>query len=343
MSMSSRQETARFAELGLGRGVDFTDPSPWANKSSFQIYPKFDDIIETDEGGLLQCYESRITSTLDIQAQLKASISFPNSPVSLGVTGELSRSPNSLKKVISRKVTNRTISFRMDSLSETELNPEVEKQSSRALAPSLEETVSTWIWYQICCRNTERKCEELRKKAATSLLHDYIQGANKDAVFAVVDDCADFVQSFRVTHYVNSVTLGASEHTVTAKSRHTKITREGTNVSLPHLASAQQKLTSQSMFSKSAMSTRMFGKIVDGRVERGSSNEVVIEVKVLPIYSLVRHNPFLFLALHKAILDYAEDRMIQPGEVIGTKSGQLHCKGIRPEEILVCLCILKQA
>ena len=326
--MSSRQETARsFAELGLGRGVDFTDPSPWANKSSFQIcYPKSDDIIETDEGGLLQCYESRITSTLDIQTQLKASISFPNSPVCLGVAGELSRFPSSLKKVISRKVANRTISFRMASLSETELNAEetcVEKWRSRTLSkwsPSFEETVSTWIWYQICRRNTERKSEELREKAATSLLHDYIQGANKDAVSAVIDDCAEFVQSFSVTHYVSSVILGATEHTVMAKLRHTKIAREGSSVSLSQLASAQQKFTFQSMFSKSATSTWMLGKIVGGRVERDSGDEVVIEVKILPIYSLIRHNPFLFLALHKAILDYAEDRTIQPGELIGTKS-----------------------
>lgn len=311
MSRSS-QEIARFVDMGLGRGVDFTDHSPWANKSSFQIcHPRFDDITETDEGGLLQCYESRVTSTSDIQAQMKASVSFPNSPVCLGITGEVTRVPSSLKKVISQKVTNRTISFRMGSLSESK--PNTEETDSHEQPPPFEETVSTWIWHQICHRDAARKREELREKSAICLLHDYVQGANKKAISSVIDDCVDFVQSFRVTHYVSSITLGASEHTVVARSKRTKIAREGSNVSVSQMASAQQKFTLHSIFSKSAMSTRLLGRIMDGRVQRGSSDEVVIEVKILPIYSLIRQNPFLFLALHKAILDYAEDRTIEPG------------------------------
>jgi hypothetical protein len=312
-----REEIQRFVDLGLGRGVDSTDPRPWANKTAFQvrnpIAERFNEIfIGTDEGGLLQSYHSRFTSQEDVQVQLKASISIPHTPVSLSVEGELSRSSSSSRKVEGQKATNRTISFRMESQSDSELDT----QGSIQLPPSFEEIISRFIWKQICYRNKDRKLEEVRGRGAIHLLGNYLQGSSKEEANLVAYDCIDFVYSFGVTHYVSSITLGASEHTVVAKSTSSRDAKQGSGISIPLAATTQHKSSRVSMFSKSTLNTRCLGRIVDGRVERGSGSEAVIEVKILPIYSLIHHNPFVYLALHKATLDYTEERAPQPGEKI---------------------------
>lgn len=261
----SKDEVPRFLDLGLGRGVDSTDPTPWANKSSFQVLPVGESaIIGTDEGGLLQTHVSRITSSEDAQIQLKASVSIPNIPVSLGV--ELSRSSSTSKKVKSQKALTRTVSFRMDSLSitakETAQDP---KQEENAPFHSFEKIISTWIWKQICHSDTERKPLEMDKENPISLIRDYPQSPAK--VELIEQACKDFVCSFGITHYVNSITLGASAHTTMATKKSESITKEGANISVPKIASVQQKLALKSVFSKSKSTTRYLGKIVNGNVE----------------------------------------------------------------------------
>lgn len=111
-----------------------------------------------------------------------------------------------------------------------------------------------------------------------------------------------------MTHYVTSLTLGASECTVVSKLKRSSSTQLGANISIPHIASMKSKLLLKSAFSRSASAKQYLGRIVDKKVKRGSSDEAVIDAKILPIYSLIHHNPFIFLALHKAIVDYTEER-----------------------------------
>ncbi len=58
----TKKEMGRMIEMGLGRGVDATDASPWVSKSSFQVRRvTFDSVIGTEEGGALQSYEREIS------------------------------------------------------------------------------------------------------------------------------------------------------------------------------------------------------------------------------------------------------------------------------------------
>ena len=317
----SQDEIQRFIDLGLGRGVDSTDPYPWANKSSFQVRHllpgDLSDLIGTDEGGLLRSYVSRIASTKDTQAELKASISIPYTPVSLGIDGELSRSFSTTMKVKHRTVTNRTVSFRMGSLSVPKFDTKMAAENTsepNQLPPSFEEILSRWIWKWICHRNADRKLEEVIEKSAISLLHEYLQNSSKEEAALIVEDCSDFVSYFGVTHYVSSLALGASESTVVSKSKQSSITQQGADASVPKIASMKQKLSLKSAFSSSVSAKQYIGRIVKKEVKRDSSDEAVIDVKILPIYSLVHHNPFIFLALHKAIVDYAEERTLNRGK-----------------------------
>ena len=111
----SASEIGRIVDLGLGRGVDITKPSPWLEKSSFQVRPVDQkNIIGTEEGGSLQNYEREIISIQDQQSELKASITIPRSPVSIGVDAEQTRSHATTRRSVGKKVVNRTISFRAD-------------------------------------------------------------------------------------------------------------------------------------------------------------------------------------------------------------------------------------
>ena len=108
-------EIGRLVDLGLGRGVDITKKFPWLNKSSFQVRPvDVDNIIGTEEGGLLQTYEREIISIQEQQGELKASITIPQLPVTIGVDAEQSRSHAATRRSVGIRVVNRTISFRAD-------------------------------------------------------------------------------------------------------------------------------------------------------------------------------------------------------------------------------------
>ena len=111
----SPDEISRFVDHGLGRGVDITKQTPWLCKSSFQVRPVLlENIIGTEEGGSLQNYEREIVSIQDQRGETKASITVPQSPVTIGVDAEQSRSHCCKRHSVGKKVINRTISFRAD-------------------------------------------------------------------------------------------------------------------------------------------------------------------------------------------------------------------------------------
>lgn len=109
------EQIGAFKDLGLGRGVDATNPTPWLNKSAFQVREvMFDNIIGTEEGNLYQGFVNEVESTQNLQTSLKASIPL-NQQVNLGIDSELSRSYSSTQKSVGRKIITRTIAFRADS------------------------------------------------------------------------------------------------------------------------------------------------------------------------------------------------------------------------------------
>ena len=116
-SVITVDEVQRLIDLGLGRGIDATNPTPWKNKSSFQvreISPTLGNIIGTEEGGAHQYYENEISSVTSQQANVKLSVNEPHGKVKIGMDGEQSRSVSKVRKAAGEKVITRTISFRAD-------------------------------------------------------------------------------------------------------------------------------------------------------------------------------------------------------------------------------------
>ena len=103
-----------YAHWGLGRGVDITKDRPWVEKSSFQVR-RLDadsaDIIETKEGGLLKSYSEEIRSRTTVNTEVQAGIKPANTPLSVRMDVEYTRSTLSAKYVSGKKIKTRTVSF----------------------------------------------------------------------------------------------------------------------------------------------------------------------------------------------------------------------------------------
>ena len=273
----------RFTELGLGRGVDATGSNMWAKKSTFTVRRvSHENIVVSDESGLLESYKSEVASLRYQQVELKATVASQQPPVSVGIDAEASRKPTDSGRVNGRRVVNCTVSF----------HPDIEDPPAVTIAPggdvqsgvTFEQWLSRWLMEHVLHR---QKMETLSLEAKGSSsepptrvnvtsnpvsdLTDYIGRATVDQRKEVVQQVGSFIELFHVTHYVTSVQLGAAEFTADGQSDSKSIGRIGD----------------------------------DGSVGRGSSEEAVIGISVEPITSLVKQH-FLHLALKQALMKYME-------------------------------------
>lgn len=296
-------EIQLFVNMGLGRGIDITCQSPWKNKSSFQVrYPTYEGLIGTEEGGYKHSYQSDLSSTYELQLNLSSSLYVPNIPVSVGVEGELSRSSISSKKIVGERVVNRTISFRSDlSASTTDDSHD-----------SFEEMLSKWILNYIGHQTTDAG-------DSVTQLSGYTDNASKEEKENIITACAEFINSYGITHYVNSITMGALEHTVVSEADYSLAVKAGVNFEYIDIATLSSSSSLSRSTKKSKTDAKYIGKIVDGKVERGSYDEAVIEIKILSLNSLINQSRFVQLALHLAIVNYVKAMTFSPSKF------QPHC------------------
>ncbi len=337
----TNEELSRISELGLGRGVDATDPSPWSSKSSFQVrYVTLDGIITTNEGGALQMYEREIESLTTVQTSLKASISAPtHAPIDLHLEGEFSRSISSTRKAIGKQVINRTISFRADFNDVPQDAPKDSQDTNtgsvirdlytrgNSTLPvahyTFEQRLAEWIMDRVVQRREsdldsaqtqiggdDTDAAQLLKIKGVEPMKDlahFLKTANKEGRESIFDDCVSFVRHFRITHYVSAIQLGASQYRVLSENEYyMKINTEGA-----FGFDAVAKLLSSATYTKKttfkASDTRQVGEIINDKVKRGSDDEAVVGIKIQPIHSLVKLR-YLHLALQQALEVYIEEQ-----------------------------------
>ena len=170
----SPTEVQYYHQLGLGRGVNVTHPDMWKTKTPFLVRkasPDLTNIIGTQECGVLESYETEVSTFSMHKQKLRLSLQNPTAPVKLGIDEQYSRSSTSTKLIKGEKIEKRTISFESqfdevplyDSIEQAEIDvPEcfLEKDCDY----SFEENLASWLLKRIDDR--EKKAKEKSKEKA---------------------------------------------------------------------------------------------------------------------------------------------------------------------------------
>ena len=295
------KDIQRIIDLGLGRGVDATDRTPWKNKTSFQVRPvTIENIIGTEEGGGEQSYEREITNASETCGQVRASITDPKATVSIGVEGTYARSSSSRYKVIGTKVLNRTISFKAHC-----------NDSDIKLPPGTD-TFEAWLCKWIL-KNREEVMQTPIASIQPSSHHETVvqkvEFHMSDNVIAEI--CNNFISQYKVTHYVSSIQLGACGYEVITESRKGHRFGAGSHIGVQKIAAGSASGTHSKSHHKKTTDVRKIGviELKDGiaMVKRGSHNEAVVGIQVRPISDLVTSREIKGI-MQKALVWYIESK-----------------------------------
>ena len=292
----TKEELYHFVDLGLGRGLDGTDSAPWMNKTSFQVRQvTYDGIVGTEEGGTWQSYEREVLSVQTHQAQMKASLEVPHSPLTIGADAELSRSISTLRRTVGKIVKNRTISFRDDF--------EATKKENMTMG-TFEERLKKWIME--CYKHEHDVVGNF--ESPISFIESGIDRSD------VKEACKEFVNLFRITHYVSAIELGAAEYHVLQEDEYHIATSASGSLGVEKVGTAASKYSYSSKKKRKASDVKSIGKIgADHTVQRGSLEEAVIGVKIQPITNLVKTMP-LRKDLTEALLKFIEGQNNKSGK-----------------------------
>ncbi|XP_019850062.1 PREDICTED: uncharacterized protein LOC109580917 [Amphimedon queenslandica] len=317
----SEEEIYRYVDLGLGCGVDGTSRKPWLNKTSFQArHVTFDNIIGRDEGGAMQGYEKEISSFQALQCEITTSIDRPNKPLTIGADSELSRSVNSSRRAIGRQIINRTISFKDDFVdaphSDETISEKTGGSSDIQNHWNFEQRLAHWIiqrlkasWQQPQSVTTSVSAvkllppltlptETVKGNCPLTDLLFVIEQHRKPDLQLIIKGCEEFLDYFRVTHYVSAIELGAAEYQV--------FTEHEYQYSDDVLAKMESYLSGKK-HAPSKMMIKRIGTFTSDKVEHGSYGEAVVNIAIKSILTLVKTD-FLHEAMSTALLKYFDSQ-----------------------------------
>ena len=312
------EEVQVFNDLGLGRGVDATNPKPWINRSAFQVrFATPDNIVGTEEGNLYRSFLNEVDSSLNLQTSLSASIP-ANQLVSINIDAELSRNYSTNQKSEGAKVITRSIAF----LSGFEANEDFSKESNSKYF-CFERRLLKWMSNEMGCDFDE----ENNRLELILLLYRMHYGGKT----LLTHICYKFIKTFSITHYVHSLELGASYyHVISDKAYETKVS-QNTKVTAKQVASVSAgvegafggksshkkytrighmnytPLDSEDFLKSDSSSSKFMSAIQSPTVGRNTMEEAVVGIKLQPISSLIG-NQQLRNALQNALQDYIHNQ-----------------------------------
>lgn len=325
--------------MGLGCGVDATDPKPWSTKSAYQACHglKEGDIIVCDEGGNWHSYKEKVSSQFEMKGKLSASVTSPHSvPIGIGADAEISRSVNFSRKTYGRKLIDYTVSINPDGMKNGDEKDGFEERLSAWISARIRSHKNTAKLVAKLCNitTTEKGLVDQFKEKGISFDDDRIkslcisdwefslalQVADKvpvseqegeedlkkiDNQELVANLCEEFVRHFHVTHYVSSLQLGAAEYQISQDDRSSYKMSSSAKFDAAKIANISASAhCAWEKFSRSVETRRLGRFSAEGEVERMA----VLGVEILPITNLVKQaNVEMRLALRQALSQYMED------------------------------------
>ncbi len=342
-------EIGSIIDLGLGRGVNATHSSPWLQKSSFQVRAVTpDNVIGTEEGGILQSYVREVVSVEEIQSQMSTSVP-ASSQVSVGIDEELSRSYSTSRRSMGKKIITRSVTFKPDIKDHIILNdptisplqtPAHQEQEENDMEEvkskhSTESHLATLSSALNASQFTFEQC--LSHWIVESLLDDEAAGVeepdpgdNPNQVLAKIilnwpggitgvramlkQKCSEFIEKYSITHYVSGIDMGAAQYQVISEEQYVR--EFGVKNSLEILKVVNQVVSFKSKSTRKALSSQLteIGRFQGNTVKRGTTDEAVVGVTFQPISALITLR-VLRSALQTTIRHYIEDQQFSRGMV----------------------------
>ncbi len=308
-SVINQEDIKQYEEMGLGRGVDVTDPKMWRNKSSFivrKICIDLSNIIGTKEGCMKEKYEKEVSTVALHKQKMRLSLEEPNSPVKISIDAHSSQSTSSAKTISGIKVTTATIAFKVDS-----------KENH------FENELYSWILSCIESRDTSKTIHvhqdmaHDRLAATTCTTCTLLQklreiGDDNKKNRELVNDCIKFVATLGVTHYISEIKLGAMLYRVVSANTKQTTLGAGAEVGGGRMAGGGAMSRSKQLFKKFEAEQEI-GRIgKDGHVDK--KNVAVIGCQIQPVYKLVTI-PVIQWKLQEAIKEYIQLKEEKSGKV----------------------------
>ncbi len=301
------EEIQHFQELGLGRGIDSTDPDLWKNKDPIQlrfISKDLKNVIGTNENGIKRKYEKTVSSSRSQLSKIQLSLNVPSSHVKIGLDGHYSQSVNSSVEVKGTKIQTRTISFRYDfndiPAGLQSYNQHIDSKSENHSGfQTFENDMAAWILGYVKKQqlarqisSSEPSSDGLKGQTAIEKLDDFanqIDSVDSNDAKDLNEACRLFVFDLGVTHYVSSIELGAVSYSVDTRRSEKKGGGVGGSVGVASSATANASTAISKEYHQQTKEEQTIGHFnKDGVVRWNTSDEAVIGFQIQPINRLMR-------------------------------------------------------
>ncbi len=316
-----------YQTLGLGRGVNVTDAHMWRNKSSFVVRTISDsNIIRTEESGMFEKYEKVVSTISREQRKIRLLLDDPSSQIKIGMDAQQTQSLTSSMRIAGTKIKTRTISFctnfgDLPPYVQTD-KPQYTTYRSNEEDDCFERSFCLWILDRIRSResteDSDKKANvsDMKTEQAVKEIFEHLSSpCNTEKRKEISNDCEVFVRDLGITHYVNSIELGAMKYNAATISSKQRKLGGGAEVGAGKYAEGGLSGFTEKLWFQSQKEERSIGKINDdGTVTRSKENEAVIGFQIQPIYSLAPI-PYLQPALQNAVKEYIQLKSDPTGEI----------------------------
>ena len=306
---------------GLGRGVDIMKPTPWLEKTAFQVRGVSEkNLIITDEGGLLKAYSDVVGRSTTIHSQLRAGVKAPDAPFTIGVDTEYAQTDCSCKHVVGLKVKNRTAAFRVDfgdlpksrvsdaNSARDQMMEVGRKPKSEASLSSFEDRLCQWLTDCLEHRGISLPIEKEKMKLYDRLFEKEL---DEKQMNELEEDITRFIEHLGVTHYVSAIELGGLKFRVFTDKEYESIAASGSASLYSKVYTKIQPSARSSILRKSQhIGTKVIGEfMVKGGTEVVEEcHEAVIGCQLQPVSSLVK-NPYIQQVVKASVDKYTSAKI----------------------------------
>ena len=174
-----------------------------------------------------------------------------------------------------------------------------------------EERLCDWLIHRAIIRGKVMEITGKQCNSITKLTH-FLQTHDKEDHICVVNDCLLFIKQLGVTHYVHTIQLGAKKFRVLSSTEFNQKVGVKGSVGAQRVAKLQSSIsqTASKTRKNSSLQAEEIGKITNGTVQMGTSDEAVISFRLMPIHTLIT-SEHVNKAMKKALRDYMVERAIK--------------------------------